>query len=41
MRPEKKQTIELSDEEKFIVDLLKKNENRIDLQQLNDCEFKR
>jgi len=31
MRPEKKQTIELSDEEKFIVDLLKGNENKMDL----------
>ncbi|MBP4138919.1 MULTISPECIES: lysine--tRNA ligase [Flavobacterium] len=35
MRPEKKQaSIELSDEEKFIVDLLKGNENKMDLQQL-------
>ncbi|KQO33876.1 lysine--tRNA ligase [Flavobacterium sp. Leaf82] len=35
MRPEKKQAqIELSDEEKFIVDLLKGNENKMDLQQL-------
>ena len=34
MRPEKKQTIELSEEEKFIVDILKKNENKMDLQQL-------
>ena len=35
MRPEKKQVqIELSDEEKFIVDLLKGNENKMDLTQL-------
>jgi lysyl-tRNA synthetase class 2 len=35
MRPEKKQIqIELSDEEKFIVDLLKGNENKMDLTQL-------
>jgi lysyl-tRNA synthetase class 2 len=35
MRPEKKQaSIELSDEEKFILDLLKGNENKMDLQQL-------
>ncbi|HJS01715.1 MAG TPA: amino acid--tRNA ligase-related protein, partial [Flavobacterium sp.] len=34
MRPEKKQTFELSDEEKFIVDLLKGSENKMDLQQL-------
>ena len=35
MRPEKKQAqIELSDEEKFIIDLLTKNENRMDLTQL-------
>jgi lysyl-tRNA synthetase class 2 len=35
MRPEKKQAqVELSDEEKFIVDLLKGNENKMDLQQL-------
>nr|WP_315222405.1 lysine--tRNA ligase [uncultured Flavobacterium sp.] len=35
MRPEKKQAqIELSDEEKFIIDLLKGNENKMDLQQL-------
>jgi lysyl-tRNA synthetase class 2 len=35
MRPEKKQAqIELSDEEKFILDLLKGNENKMDLQQL-------
>jgi lysyl-tRNA synthetase class 2 len=35
MRPEKKQAqVELSDEEKFIVDLLKGNENKMDRQQL-------
>ena len=35
MRPEKKSAqIELSDEEKFIVDLLKKSENKMDLTQL-------
>jgi lysyl-tRNA synthetase class 2 len=35
MRPEKKQAqIELSDEEKFIIDLLTKNGNRMDLTQL-------
>ncbi|MNT06336.1 Lysine--tRNA ligase [compost metagenome] len=35
MRPEKKQAqIELSDEEKFILDLLKGNENKMDLSQL-------
>jgi lysyl-tRNA synthetase class 2 len=35
MRPEtKKVQIELTDEEKFIVDLLKGNENKMDLQQL-------
>ena len=31
MRPEKIQTIELSDEEKLIIDLLKTNENKMDL----------
>ena len=34
MRPEKKQTIELSEEEKLIVALLKANENKMDLAQL-------
>jgi lysyl-tRNA synthetase class 2 len=35
MRPEKKQAqLELSDEEKFILDLLKGNENKMDLTQL-------
>jgi lysyl-tRNA synthetase class 2 len=34
MRPEKKLTIELSDEEKVIVTLLKGNENKMDLTQL-------
>ena len=31
MRPEKIQTIELSNEEKLILDLLKTNENKMDL----------